>query len=257
MKKRVLILTMSDKHKNEKEGGYCVSGIDLEEKKLIRLVGVHNHFKITDAEAVYDNGNLCSPFHVIEVEAEHIDNAMVDERNKTGWGIPGLIYPEELLEIQPENHIVSGKFVFVREMYIKEVISTLEEMGLISDEEYIFKDVNTSLTPYNARENGCSLRVVHLDKMDIYKKESTEGGCQRHFRAKFSYKNKWYTDISVTDPEYKAMEAMYTSRPLRNVYIVVSIGPEFKGSHYKIIGKIFTPSLQFQPSPMTLRRIAN
>ena len=52
---RVIVLTRSDKHYTEEEGGYCIAGLDYDDRtRWVRLLGQHYKMKIANAEAVYE-----------------------------------------------------------------------------------------------------------------------------------------------------------------------------------------------------------
>ena len=150
---RVIILTRSDKYNNNREGGYCVAGLDADNPdRWVRLVGRHEHMKITNAEAVYDNGQLCEPLDMIEVDGDFITVEMIEQGLEEG-----LEYFEDycdpdpddhsLLSIQPENFLTRGRFRFIRKTDIDEVI----DMAPVEDGEYIFSNErsasSTSIIP--------------------------------------------------------------------------------------------------------------
>lgn len=65
MKKKVIVLTKSDKN-----GGYCVAGIDVDKGRLIRLVSEDKStdYALTDDDITYQDGTVMKPMDMIEVK---------------------------------------------------------------------------------------------------------------------------------------------------------------------------------------------
>lgn len=229
MRKEIIVLTMSDKHKGEK-GGYCVAGIELgNANSWIRLIGNHEYFKINNTEVVYADGNMCKPLDVISVDVEKMTRKFRDSNCIKD-------YDDNMFAIQPENYFVLGRFEFVRKSDIDEVM----RIAPIGNSQYIYMNSSRSLSVEEAMRNGSSLTMVKVDNLELYpKKKYQDDGYQAHYRAKFDYNGVHYEDISVTDPDYDAARTEYAGLVFGETYIIVSIGEEFNDRHYKIIAKIF------------------
>ena len=235
---RVLVLTRSDKHRAE-DGGYCVAGIDLETSAWVRLIGPHYKFKIADAEAIYDNGEMCEPFDVIDVDADKVDEDMIRRCNEEGWGEDcHEQYSESMLLVQPENYMVHGKFRFVE----RKTIDDLLAMNVVDNGEFIFSNGNRRLDIQEAEQNNQSLILVKAENLELYpmpKSGGTGEEYQAHYRARFTYNGTVYEDISVTDPDYEAELTDFSGLYFGETYLVLSVGGEFHDYHYKLIAKIF------------------
>lgn len=254
MVKQVVVLTISDKHNDkydnsvtEKEGGYCVAGFEIGTPgKWIRLIGAHDHFKITNAEAVYQDGTLCQPLDVIEVDTIEVTEEFWNMGNAHGWGPDGdpMRYFEEyshnLLEIQTENYYAAGKFRFIRKMSVEELLTSYSA----SNAPYIFGDTKGSLSVDDAKTQGhslCFIKVEHLELEPRLKHGSTTE-YKSHYKASFDYNGNRYENITVTDPDYAAELTDFDGLIFGDTYLVVSLGEEFNSRHYKLIAKIFEVS---------------
>ncbi|MBR2805909.1 MAG: hypothetical protein IKE18_03915 [Oscillospiraceae bacterium] len=236
---QVIILTRSDKYNYGEDGGYCVAGIDPEvPDKWVRLCGPREHFKITNEEAVYENGSLCEPLDLIEVDAVRIDGNMVRACNAAGWGPDHekAIYNENMLSIQPENYLVDGRFRFIRKIDIDSLLN----MAGFNPGPFIFGDSGRSLSIGDAIRNNSSLTMMKVDDLELYPKKGKEDdGYQAHYRARFKYNGVVYDDISVTDPDYLAKDTDFSGLTFGESYLIMSLGEEFRERHYKLIAKIF------------------
>ncbi len=265
MKKQLVILTISDKHNDKydrnipdlmKNGGYCIAGFEVGGNgEWIRLIGKHEHFKITNEEAVYENGVLCEPFDVIEVDCMKMDEELWSMGMAHGWGEEGspwlhfVDYDEELLSIQPENYIVKDRFKIIRKMAPEEFFSSCS----FYDRPYIFTNKWSSLPVSLALDNAHSLALVKVSELVLMpeeKKNTDSAGVslgiayKNHYKASFRYAGNVYGNITVTDPDYDARSFDYEVLELGDRTIVMSLGEKFPadsedGRHYKLIAKIF------------------
>lgn len=160
MRKEIIVLTMSDKHKGE-EGGYCVAGIELgNANSWIRLIGNHEYFKINNTEVVYADGNMCKPLDVISVDVEKMTRKFRDSNCIKD-------YDDNMFAIQPENYFVLGRFEFVRKSDIDEVM----RIAPIGNSQYIYMNSSRSLSVDEAMGNGSSLTMVKVDNLELYPKK--------------------------------------------------------------------------------------
>lgn len=240
---RVIILTRSDKYNIGYEGGYCVAGLDADNpQRWIRLVGQHEHMKITNAEAVYDDGRLCEPLDLIEVDGNVITEEMIVQRLEAGadyfQDYDNEGDPEyRLLYVQPENFLINGRFRFIRKMNIDEVIN----MAPVETGDFIFSNDSKCLSIVEAIRNNKSLTIAKVEDLALRPKRNyyNEEEFQSHYKASFTYNGVHYEDITVTDPDYAAELTNFEGLDFGDTYIVMSVGGEFLEHHYKLIAKIF------------------
>ena len=231
---KLVILAVSDKHKEDVSGGYCVAGIQYDfPHKWVRLVGKHDSFKLTNSEAVYKNGErrgtLCQPLDIVEVEASLVDLGFLNRGILKG-------YPTNLLYVQPENYYIHRELHFLRKMSIEELLNIVP---LEMSDEVLGSDRHF-LTLEEAVKLKKSLTIVKVDNLELYPQRSFYNGrYKEHYKARFTYKGKTYENISVTDPEYAAGLTDYSELTFGDTYLVMSIGEEFRNCHYKIIARIF------------------
>ena len=239
---RVIILTRSDKHRFNKdgtekaEGGFCVAGVlEDDPAKWVRLIGSHEYGKITYDEARYADGTLCEPLDIIDVDACLIDTSVRD--SLTAQRLPGFEnYPIELLDVQPENYLVSGRFQLVRQISIDDFLA----LTPTSTCPYIFSNTSSSLSVSEAITNHCSLVMVKVDHLELYPQDEFKA----HYKARFRYQGQEYDDITVTDPDYAAGLSDFARLVFGDTYLVISVGEKFRDRHYrdrhyKLIAKIF------------------
>ncbi len=251
MRMQIVLLTISDKHNDKydntktiKEGGYCVAGFEIgNPSKWIRLIGAHDHYKITNAEAVYEDGSLCQPLDVIEVDAVAFTEEYWQAGNAGGWGTPGeptvvfQDYPQNLSQIQSENYYTSGKFRFVRKMKVEEFLTYYPACN----DPFIFGDQKDYLTIDEAIAQGRSLSFVKVDHLELSPqlKYGSTTEYKSHYKASFIYNGNQYTNITVTDPDYAAELTNFDGFLFGDTYLVMSLGEEFNSRHYKLVAKIF------------------
>ena len=236
---RVIVLTRSDKHYTEEEGGYCIAGLDYDDRThWVRLLGQHYKMKITNAEAVYEDGTICAPLDIIEVnDAVRVDEEFYNANNGR--------YALTDYRIQPENYIVPvAPFVKLGRISIDEVL----RCAPISDSRYIFGNTGKSLSVEEAIANNSSLVLIKVEDLLLEpKNRHNEDGYQAHYRASFTYNGVRYSDISVTDPDYAAELTDFDRLSFGDTFMIVSLGElyerEYQGrtlrDHFKIVAKIF------------------
>lgn len=79
-----------------------------------------------------------------------------------------------------------------------------------------------------------SLYLINVKDFQIYHLDSSLNG-KRKVKSSFVFNNIIYSNISVTDPNYYYADDQF----LGDVSLVVSLGQEYDGYHYKIVAKIF------------------
>ncbi len=235
---RIVVLTISDKHNDrdidkivDKKGGYCVAGFEIDSQgKWVRLIGNHEYYKITDEEARYSDGTLCQHLDIIDVDASLVDQRMLNS---------GIIdeYPDNLLEVQRENHLASGKFRFENKMTVEELLSNYP----VEQPDKIFGTELECLTIDEAKKYRKSLLLVRIENLKLHpqRKWGSSDEFKSHYKASFEYNGITYSNITVTDPDYVAELTDFKGMSYGKTYVVLRLGEEFKEKHYILIAKIF------------------
>ncbi len=229
---RIIVLTRSDKHFNETEGGYCVAGLNHDNPgQWVRLLGRHDYMKITNAEAMYNDGTLCEPLDIIEVDNPvHVDEVFYNANIGTYRDFADY-------RVQPENYLVPvSPFTKIGRISIEDLL----QRAPIDTTPTIFGNTYRRLEVPEAISNNSSLVMIRVTGLELYPEENyNRGGYKAHYKARFHYNGNEYTDISVTDPEYAAELTDYTGMAFADTFLIVSLGELFNGKHYKLIAKIF------------------
>lgn len=219
MKKRIVLLTKSRKHKN-----YCVAGKDIDSGIWIRLISnnIDIHNAINKSDLVYKDGTEAKVLDVVQVEVGIVDENNIDK-------------------YQPENYILNtnynmtklGKFNY---NYLNRIIE--------NNENIFFNNINSvTEKELDCLEKKYSLMLIEANIVKIrMKNENT-------FMANIKYKGKWYNNLTITDNEftnryYYDVLGSDDGINLYNVKLVVSLGELYNSRRYKLIASIIEPSLQ-------------
>lgn len=202
-KKIVIILTMSSKHH-----GYCVAGIDISNRKWVRLVSNNsdNYGALNKNNIICKNGEKCKPLDVVE--------------------IPIIKYKP--LPYQPENFLIDES-----ERWIKRDTVTLKQVIKIHNlENYdvLLGNIYPYITEEKIKKVGRSLIIVKVTDLII------EHPKEKSTKATFIYNDIRYNNISVTDPDYYQVNCK-----LKKAILVMSLpsAPYNGNKYYKFIAKIF------------------
>lgn len=209
---KIIVLTKSKKWHN-----YCVAGKDVERGGWVRLTSndrfIHNAIP-TDSFCYKDTGKEIMVGDIISVD----------------------VYKPAHYDItQPENCLVKGDN-YKNEGRYKGDFTELEDCsrtifynnyGRISHEDLIKeRDIN-------------SLLLIKADIVKLkYNKEKEK------IYANIKYKGTWYNNIAVTDTEFNEKyglnikESGENGRYLNNIHIVISLGEEYNGYHYKLVASV-------------------
>jgi hypothetical protein len=203
MIKKILLLTKSNKRKNNGKFGKCVAGIDENTMEFIRLVSNKNGDSIADNEMPF------KPLDIIQCE---IDGP----------------YP---IGSQVENHIVDvstikkigcRKIEFIKELYEEDRFQKTSFFGDMNDRIVDIKSLRYSLS------------AIMVKNLAIYKDNNSK------YKADFTIGNNTASNISMTDPDYYPSAKNTTkSNPflVENAIIIVSLPGN--PTYYKFIAKIF------------------
>lgn len=204
MQKDIVILTASDKN-----GAYCVAGIDIDTGSWIRIVSQDEETDgaLTLEDLTYKNGERCKV----------LDCVTVPIIKRCGN------------EIQPENHLLD------RSCYLEKIGKCgLEDVLRIHSPEmynYILgKNVAQYVTaPHVENAGGISLVLVKVDNLRVYNNEDGKT------RADFDYNFENYKKFPVTDREYYDKDEL-----IKSAYLVISLTGRAKYEKYfKCIAKIY------------------
>ncbi len=197
---RFLVLT-----KSAKNSGYCVAGIDLDENRLIRLVSDMAGNAISYRQFTYNEKH-------IEILSE-LDIACTPSP----------------LSIQTENYILE-KINSVNRIYsideLDNIWETVENANLLKEGTYY-------VSPYTAQMIHKSLMIAEVCNFRTYADINNKN--EKRTKARFSYNNQYFYDLSITDREFFA-ENIRCSK----CKIVLSISEKpYNNKHYLFIAKIF------------------
>lgn len=208
MKKKMIVLTVSSKF-----GNNCVSGIDFNTGRLIRLVtdDKKSHGALSDDDLTYSDGSLCKVLDVIEFEAIR----------------------ECPTQLQPENILIDLK------QYIKKLDRvTLDKVLQYLDPKekiHILGNQYSYITENKVRDIGYSLTFVQVKNLIVKQTLNNKG--QPKTKVDFIYRDDYYKNLSVTDPNYYSVA---NGTLISDAYLVISIGASYNDKYYKFVAKIFT-----------------
>lgn len=214
MEKEVIILTKSDKN-----GGYCVAGIDKNNGNFIRLVSEDNksNFALYDNDLIYvDEENYVETMDIVRVQLKGKQNC--------GY--------------QPENYTIDNS-------YYMEKIGTITRSEIIKylmNKDYIFYNISNCIDREELEKQlkKYSLIIFEVSKLKLWKDMYKEG----RITASFVHNVNEYNFIKVTDHNLtqKYYQRVIESSPrpfiLNNAILIMSLAPEFRGKHYKLVANI-------------------
>lgn len=209
---------------SRREGGRCVAGIDLGTDKWVRL-------------AKSDG----SPFSAFEISYKNDESPRPLDKIKIRVIKPQVSY------FHPENWIVDKRF-----RWEKIGQDSLKALSQYTDKSTLpfFKDPCNCCSAKDLQNTPLlrSLMLIHK-KPVIFRKTWSEWKKQPQIRARFTYKGNDY-DLVVTDDEWENIFKKpkgpywdfgdYTFNG--SLYLVIGLGEDFKGRHYKLIVSVITKS---------------
>ena len=215
MEKRVIILTKSDKN-----GGYCVAGIDVNTGNFIRLVSEdeNSNYALSDNDLIYDDERTyVEPMDIVNVQLKGKQNS---------W-------------YQPENYIINDEYYFLK----VGTASKNELRDYLMEEEYIFYNSQNYIDNIELRNQleKYSLVLFRVDELKMWRDKFKNG----RIIASFIYNNEEYRFIKITDhiltEKYYDEVVSCDPRPytLYNPILIMSLAPQYiNGKHYKLIANI-------------------
>lgn len=200
---------------SSKNKGYCVAGIDIENHKWIRLISDDRltHGALNKKAVTYDNGQSCHPLDIVIVPT----------------------IKELSSEYQPENVLIDSakKWRKIREYT---AIDEVLKLHPLEDHKFLLGNQFNYITEPEIRSVGHSLILVQVRALTITHPYSQKT------KASFMYKNIFYKNIAVTDPNfYCTNDGWYTNSAILVMSLPDSPYPEDK--YYKFIAKIFCQKL--------------
>jgi len=205
---KFLILT-----KSARFHGNCVVGIDLDSKKLIRLVSDDEQIKksISDENMICENGEIANPSDIVRIR---------------------IIKPVPV-KYQPENVLLDCNYKWkkIRKANFNDV------KPYISNDDYIFCNCREFLTESNINAAEKSIIIVKVKDINIYVKEKKydNGEIKEKTKIDFTYNSKQYKNFSITDRNYFLKECN-----LNEALLVISIPSEPNSGFYnKFVAKVF------------------
>ncbi len=204
---RIVIMTESSKF-----SGKCVAGIDVENGKWVRLVSDNEetHGAIANRDLYYQDGGKCEVLDVVDVP----------------------IIKEYGNSIQPENVLIdTSKYIkYVNMASIKDVLK-IHPAEIRND---ILGNKYSYISEQRVSSVGYSLTLIEVQDLEIVQVENPNG--RPKTKANFKYQDCLYTQMSVTDPRFYAIEngTVYNSAVL-----VISIGTPYNNKYYKFVSGIY------------------
>lgn len=209
MKREVAILTKSSKYKR-----YCVAGIDINTSEWVRFVSDNEqtHGALSAYDISYADGRICKPLDVVSVEVV---------------GAASLAH-------QPENYLIDS-----HEYWRKIGECTLSDVLAVHPAEvrpYIYGNTDPFIDGEEIDSIGYSLTLVHVSSFTISQTINFNG--QPKTKASFIYNGKWYSNMSVTDPDFYSVP---NGTRFANAYLVISLPdtPFPEDCYYKFVAQIY------------------
>lgn len=202
MNKTLVIFANSVKHHQ-----HCVAGKDILTKEWVRPVGDKNGCALKDEQVKCKN--IYGKYPVKPLQKINIE-----------------FLQKAPLKQQPENYIISNK---IWEQNYK--IEREEIESFLNNPSNLWLDgiskndrVNYQLIQNNKIQITQSLYLIKVNNLKVDKQDR---------RAIFSFNNSSY-DLALTDPVFKD----FKDTELKNKYLVISLGEEFRGYCYKLVASI-------------------
>ena len=221
MEKEVIILTKSDKN-----GGYCVAGIDKGNGKFIRLVSedCESHFALHNNDLIYeDEQSYVEVMDVVKVRLKCKQNCIE----------------------QPENYIIDDGY------YMKKIgVSNRKEISkYLMNQDYIFYNNSNSIDKedLDSQLQKYSLIMFRVNELKLWVDKFNE----RRLTANFIHLGNEYRFIKITDHNLteKYYQRVIDSSPrpliLNDAILIMSLAPEYYGKHYKLVANIIEEEITY------------
>lgn len=207
MNKKIVILT-----KSAKFGKLCVAGIDLDTGTWVRLVSTDEatHGALDPEDLQFENGSCAKLLDVINVE----------------------ILGNDSNEAQPENVVINrGHYVdYLDSITIESAVSRFRGRK----EDFIFGNTSYYVDEESVKSLGRSLELIEAENLEF--KQLVNNAGQPKTKLEFKYNGNYYSNMSVTDPEFYDVEH---GPRIDRAILVVSIGTPYNGRCYKFVSAIY------------------
>lgn len=198
---RVIVLTKSDKN-----GGFCVAGIDVETGNFVRLVSNNSFSHYAIPQHYMQNIDVLD---VIDVSVNRCVPSFCQQEN---------------VEVRLEQW---QKICSISTDDLKQLVN--------NDLPFIFVDDCFYLEETDAQKLSYSLMMVQVSNLSITRNQYNKT------KARFYYNGTWYSNMSITDPQFYNFEGF-----IGNAILVISIPDVGHTSEYysesrcyKFVSKIF------------------
>lgn len=209
MKKKIIILTESNKN-----GGYCVAGIDEATGYWVRLIteDIESNGALSSTNLRYKDGTYCEVLDCVEVN----------------------ILKNGASQIQPENLVIDShdKFEKVREYTLDDVLK--KHPAEISNE--ILGNIWANIKADDVDSVNKSLTLIYATNLYFHNEINNMGRTVR--KLDFTYNCRRYSNFSITDYSYSNINS--STNDLDSALLVISL-PElcYNKYHYKCVSQIF------------------
>ncbi len=202
---QIVVLTKSAKHHN-----YCVSGINLRTKKLVRLVSQDEStmYALTPEMVIYKTGKECEILDIVRVRVKE--------------NVP--------LQIQKENVLIDEDYYFeyIGKMDLENIKQYVTTKGIV------FGNTNTYIGKETALQFGYSLGLYEVSNVILTDRTNNQGRNTK--KVSFVFDGRYYEDWSMTDYAFYNISSKIADK----AYIVVSIPEDdYNGNYYKFVAQIF------------------
>ena len=209
MKREVAILT-----KSSKNGGFCVAGIDLDTGEWVRFVSdnVQTHGALSRCDISFADRSICKPLDVVLVD----------------------VLGEVPLEHQPENYLIDSTKYWTKTGRCS--LSDVLKIHPSESQPYLYGNLNPFVNSMEIGKIGYSLTLIMVSSLTI--SQITNNNGKPKTKASFIYNGKWYSNMSVTDPDYYLVP---DGTRFANAHLVVSLpdAPIGEDFYYKFVAQIF------------------
>lgn len=206
-RKTLIILTKSSKYH-----GNCVTGIDTETGKWVRLMthDEQSQGAVPDILLSYADGK---PLEVMDTVSAPIEEWCGDR-------------------IHPENYYLDEDYYFQK--LGNASFSEVLELHPGEDRKYIYNNTLSFVDLDHIDYIDYSLCLVKVTNLALYEQSYSFG--KKKWKASFTYNGNDYKGVAMTDPKFyhSVSGTMY-----KEAYVVISIGTPWEGKYYKYLSAIF------------------
>lgn len=210
MIKRIIILTKSSKHH-----AYCVAAIDIESKKLIRLVSndINSYYALTDSNLRYADNSRVEILDCVDV----------------------VCIKDNPTPLQPENLLIDTKYKF--EKIKKYSINDCVIICPTSKSKMILGNNSHLVSTTAIHSVGKSIEFIEFSNGII--SGIDKGNGYYKFKLSFFSNGVRYQSFSITDPDFYQS---HNGQQINSGYAIISL-PDDEWSknngYYKFVAKIF------------------